>query len=126
MYHLARSRPNGVRYLDRFALTTRDFRDCRVSADVPRSSWGLRVTIEHYLRRRDAYLHECGIETPDIIYEIFTGEFPPKLASDLTSAGYRLTFVQDRDVPSGSSTLPGRTVARVYIATVETPDIADR
>ncbi len=117
MYHVAQSRPNAIRYVDRFGLVTRDFSECPISRDAPRTVWGLLITVPNYLRRRDDYRLQCGIPVPDLIYEIYWGDFPRDIASALDRAGYTIVYRQDDDTPGGSAAFPGfRGIGRVFIA----------
>lgn len=118
MYHLAMSHPGEVRYLDRFALVTRDFLECPVSAREPRSTWGLLMFVGSYLRRIDEIQRQCGIAPPDIIYELFWGGFSTDLNHALTKTGYTVQYLPDGDTDGRSRLFPGRRVGNVYIATL--------
>ena len=120
MYHVAMTHQGEVRYFDRFALVTRDFLECPISAMASRSSWGLITLVGGYLRRIDEIQRQCGIAPPDIIYELFWGSFPPRLDQTLMGAGYRVVFLQDGEVADGSRLFPGNmNVGRVYIAALQ-------
>jgi hypothetical protein len=111
-----------VRYFDRFGLVTRDFVDCRISAQVSRSSWGLIQLVGAYLRQADAFERECGIPRPDLIYEIYGESLPPMLEQTLHDRGYRIVSLQGGVVDEGSRLFPGNTnVGHIYVAALQDP-----
>lgn len=122
MYHVARSRPDAIRYVDRFGLVTRDFIECPISRNAPRTVWGLLITVPNYLRLRDEFRRQCGIPMPDLIYEIYWSDFPRDIASALDKAGYTIVFRQEDDTLGGSAVLPGHPAfGRVFIARTANP-----
>jgi hypothetical protein len=120
MYHLAMHRRGDIRYFDRFALVTRDFIDCPLSAETPRSTWGLIQLVGAYLRRMERFERECGINRPDLVYEIFGDSFPEALREAFTKAGYRIAFLQEEAEYGRSRLFWGNTdLGRIYIAAAE-------
>jgi len=97
-----------VRYLDRFALVTRDFIECPMTAMASRSAWGLLTLVEVYVRQSDEIQRRCGIAPPHVIYELYWGSFEPKFNETLMGAGYRVVFLQDSDIAGGSKLFPGK------------------
>jgi len=111
MYQVVRAHPGILRYLDRFGLVTRDFRQCSVSAAARRTVWGLEIEIERYLFERDTFRRACGISPPDIIYDLFEEEsFLRELEQRLNDAGYTLAYVQVPEL------IPRSNYGRAYIA----------
>ena len=122
MYHLARNRLGEIRYFDRFSLVTRDFVDCPLTAETPRSAWGLIQFVGNYLRRMDRFEQQCGIDRPDLVYEISGDSLPEALREAFGKAGYQIAFLQKDPLRGGSRLFPGNTdVGNIYIAAAENP-----
>ena len=117
MYHVTKDRLGDLKYFDRFGLCTRDFSACSVSAELPRSEWGLMLHETYYLEHIDAFERACGIARPDVVFDLFWQRFPPRLAAALEAAWYRVVYSQDDVFGGDSALLPGATVkGRAYIA----------
>jgi hypothetical protein len=116
MFHLARTHRSAFRYFDRFALATTDFSECSISAGLPHTEWGLLLTVEHYLSRLGDFQQQCGIEPPDIIFELYSGAIAPEFDRIVKTAGYALTYVVPDDRVARSRAFPGQPAEGVYIA----------
>jgi hypothetical protein len=116
MYHLGRSSRGSIRYFDRFALATRDFLECPVSASLPRTEWGLLLTVESFLRQFDQFHARCGIAAPDLIFELYWGDPSSELQPVLERAGYAVEYFPDVADRHRSRLFPGRAVGQVYVA----------
>jgi hypothetical protein len=114
LYHVAQSHPGDIRYYDRFGLVSRDFVDCPVSARLPRSHWGLELSVERYLRQSEAF-RQCGIPPPDVIFDLFWERFPARLDQLLRDAGYVVRY-QHGQHEARSTLVPGHATGRAYIA----------
>jgi hypothetical protein len=110
MYHVVRTNPGTLRFIDRFGIVTRDFRQCSVSADASRTMWGLEIDLAHYLEHREEFQRACGIAPPDIVYDLYWERLPAELERELRAMGYQLAYVQEDEL------IPGANDGRAFVA----------
>ncbi len=95
-YHLFLTYFKQARFIEQCNLTTRDFLDCDITSSIPQKRYvhavGLEYIFSHIEKLRDA----CGIDPPDIIYEI--GMFED---ADIEKYGYTLVYQQTAQKVAG-------------------------
>ena len=110
MYHVFRERFGTLRLLDRFAVTTPDFAECPLTADVRRGRVGVQLAIPDYFEMLDALEQECGIPKPDVFFDITWRALPDETRAAVDRAGYDIVYEQAPAPPNPSRLLPGRRV----------------
>jgi hypothetical protein len=105
-----------VRLLDRAGLATRDFTQCPVTSFVMHRQGGLYLLYEHLFEQRAALRRRCGIELPDVIYDVTTDDW--QRAKVVDANGYRIVYSQDGYITNGSRWFPGRPVRGVEFIAV--------
>lgn len=67
-YYLFQDFYGQARFVDLFALSTRDFTDCEQTNSVPKNRFGIALEFETVLTNMETLQTMCDIPTPDIIY----------------------------------------------------------
>lgn len=114
-YYTTISNYSHVQMIDRWALVTRDFTDCPVTASNPKFSVGLVVGYDFFFKHIQELKEICGLEKPDIIWDWGGENFSTK--SFVETNGYSVVYWQDGFVTNGSQWFPGHPArAREFIA----------
>ncbi len=72
-YHLAINFPNKLRFLDLRALSTRELTDCPLLKPFKRTSNGLIISYEQFFALLPVLGRQCGIQKPDVLYDLGYG-----------------------------------------------------
>lgn len=93
-YHIAGEFYGKVKIRDMAGLVENTLRDCAVMAQDGFDKQGLRINYRKYFERLPQAQRECGLQAPDIIYDIYGwGETVP-LPVFLESQGYTIILNQ--------------------------------
>jgi hypothetical protein len=92
-YHVSLAAAGRVRWLDRHGLSDRRLSDCPITAPLPRMPSGIDISYKFFF----AHAMECGLATPDVIFDTASEEL------DVIAAhGFTLVYRQDGRVMSDS------------------------
>ncbi len=93
-FHLQREFSNRLRVLDMAGLTDNTLRKCEVMAQDGYDRQGMRINYRKFFDRLPQAEKDCGLQAPDIIYDIYGwGETTP-LPDYLAGLGYTIVFKQ--------------------------------
>lgn len=98
-FYVYRSRFGRLRFVDAGGLTSRDLERCGVLSRNPltRGAGGISLSDTFYLQHMDAFRTECGIEFPDVYFNVDYRR--DQLAAALEATGrYRVVHVQSGDL----------------------------
>jgi len=59
-----------LRFVDAFGLSSKDFSKCVLAGHWSRSAFGIEFRYEQYLPNADQFARMCGIEKPDMIFDL--------------------------------------------------------
>ncbi len=114
-YHLFRSFPGKLRFIDFWGLTNSEARPCLPARKLKFSSLGVALSPELLYKYRDVVLRDCGVPMADIVFN--TG-FNAGTRRGLEQRGYTVIYVQRGAMPNYAdpSWLRGGTSVDAYIA----------
>jgi hypothetical protein len=115
-YQAALSKPGDVRFFDRAGLVTRDFTRCPVTSYSAHTPGGLFLTYEFLFAQSDRIRQICGIDLPDVIYDVTTDDWQRARVVEIN--GYRVVYRQDGSLLNGSRWFPGAPVRGVEFVAV--------
>ena len=105
-FYLLQDPGRPVQVLDMAGLTDNRLRDCAVLARDGFDAQGLRLNYRKLLERLPEARRDCGLQPPDIIYDLYGwGETTP-LPDYLATQGYVIVFRQTGKV----AVQPGRII----------------
>jgi hypothetical protein len=110
-YHIFQQHFGRVRIRDYYGITDRTFTDCKITASVNKSSYGLTMGYGFYFDNRKSIEDVCGIASPDIIFDILQ-----RNAELVRQNGYTLMYTQRDQLPNGFGWLKAYKVGYVFIA----------
>jgi hypothetical protein len=112
MYYVMNQHFGEAKFIDSLGLTTRDFTSCSVTRNLGGNARGLNYSLDALLPRWPEVQRDCGIEKPEIIFDLSQGFMRAAVKS-----GYTVVYWQDGKILSGSKLFPGSRVrARQGIA----------
>jgi hypothetical protein len=120
-YYVTKWNFRDIRIIDRYGLTDRTFTDCAALGKVYKTPLGIALNPRSYTQLLEGVRNECGIERPDIVFDIF--RFPKEL-NTMGKIGYKLYYVQHGFISSGSEFFPGAEVTSNQFIAVRA-DLAD-
>jgi hypothetical protein len=97
-----------IRFVDRFSLVTRDFSDCSVFDDLPRTQIGVDVRYPALFDRLEAAQSECGLPVPDVIWDWDSRD--GRISRLIERQGYTLVYQLEGVLESGSRPFPGQVI----------------
>ncbi len=113
-YHIFQEYYKKAKFVDFFALSTRDFTECEITNTLPRHSLGLGMSYKYYFSHIDALQETCGFVAPDIIFDLF--EENMDLVSDAEVTGYSLVYLQTGKVSNNGLLKGGLVDGTQFIA----------
>ncbi|MCP4362620.1 MAG: hypothetical protein GY796_31845 [Chloroflexi bacterium] len=114
MFYVTSRNYGHLHVIDRYALVTRDFTSCPITASNPRFSVGLIVSYDFFFEHSEEIEKTCSIKRPDIIWDWGSSIHNKK---SIEEKGYSIVYWQDGFVINGSEWFPGSAVkAREFIA----------
>lgn len=99
-YHLSGQFPGRLHFLDLRALSTRNLSDCPLMQDFPRTGNGIKISYDEFFALLPVLNRKCGIEKPDILYDLGYDMRQQVLRDN----GYIITYREKRSVAGELST----------------------
>ena len=107
-YHITKKYFGQIRLIDRNGLVDRIFTTCKITQNLSRTRWGLRVSYYFYFDNQKAIEEHCGLVRPDIIFGLGLHD---DMIALLAKNNFTVMYYQSGDVVIGNRTwLSGRKV----------------
>ncbi len=103
-YYTAKAFPGSVQFRDLRGLVESSLTLCPLLRDIPRSPQGLFWGYRDFFQYLPALQQECGIEAPDIIYDL--NDMTQKMGKTLEPLGYTLIHKETGFIVTNPTRLP--------------------
>ncbi|MDM8558119.1 hypothetical protein [Candidatus Parabeggiatoa sp. HSG14] len=105
-----------IQFLDRFALTTNDFTNCRITKHLYKGRFGIQLSYWYFFQHFDDIRIHCSLQRPAIIYNLFHQRTQAPFKT-LEQYGYKIIYFQSGLIATGGWWVqPQKKYANQYLA----------